>query len=353
MIRSKKSLLAAACAVALSTSLFGNVAQAQERKLRLQMASSYGSTLPILGESALAFTKRVATASNGAIDIKFNEPNALVPVLQSFDAVSQGSVDVAWTASSFWSGKDTAFNFFSSVPFGPGVGEYMAWLQRGEGKALKAELYGKYGIHAITCGMLPPEGAGWFRQEVKSVDDLKGMKMRFLGMGAKVMEKLGVATQLIAPGEIYQALQLGTIDATEFSTPAMDVKLGFYQVAKYYYFPGWHQQATALDVLFNKKKWDAMSDSQKALIEQACGDTLQDSIAIGEATQFAALEEMKAKGVELKKWGPEFMAAYRKAWDEVVVEESAKNPNFKRINDSFTAFRKQYKAWGDYGFVRD
>jgi TRAP-type mannitol/chloroaromatic compound transport system substrate-binding protein len=352
MIRSNKTLLSAACAVALSTSLFAADAQAQDRKLRLQMASSYGSTLPILGESALAFTKRVSTASNGSIDIRFNEPNALVPVLQSFDAVSQGSVDVAWTASSFWSGKDTAFNFFSSVPFGPGVGEYLAWLQRGEGKALKAELYGKYDIHAITCGMLPPEGAGWFREEVKSLDDLKGMKMRFLGMGAKVMEKLGVSTQLIAPGEIYQALQLGTIDAAEFSTPIQDLKFGFYQVAKYYYMPGWHQQSTALDLLINKKKWDSLSDQHKAMIEQACGDSIRDTIAYGEAAQIGALKEMQEKGVQLMKWGPEFISAFEKAWKEVAAEESAKNANFKKVYDSYMKFRQEYTTWRDYGFLK-
>ena len=341
--------LACAAGVLLAPTMDAN---AQDKKVRLQMASSYSNTLPLLGESGAAFTKKVERASGGSIDIKFNEPNALVPVLQSFDAVSQGSVDMAWTASSFWSGKDTAFNFFSSVPFGPASAEYLAWLTYGGGKELMAEMYEKNGIHALTCAMVPPEGAGWFREEIKSLDDLKGLKMRFLGMGAKVMEKLGVATQLIAPGEIYQALQLGTIDATEFSTPVMDLKLGFHQVAKYYYLPGWHQQATAIDLLVNKKKWDSFSATQKAVIEMACGDTIRDTIASGEATQFGALQEMKAKGVQLKKWSPETIAAFEKAWNEVVQEESASNPNFKKVHDSFSKFRKDYAVWRDSGFLK-
>ena len=344
------ALIAAACTAAL---LAAGAAHAQDKKVRLQMASSYGSTLPILGEAAAAFVKKVEAATGGSVQIKFNEPNALVPVLQSFDAVSQGSVDSAWTASAFWSGKDSAYNFFSSVPFGPGAAEYLAWLSHGGGKELKAEMYGQHGIHSITCGMLPPEGSGWFRKEVKSLDELKGLKMRFLGLGAKVMDKLGAATQLIAPGEIYQALQLGTIDATEFSTPVMDLKLGFYQVAKYYYLPGWHQQSTALELLINKKKWDTLSDQQKAVIELACGETIRQSLAYGEAAQFGALKEIQAQGVTLKTWGPEFLAAFTGAWEEVAKEEAASNPMFKKIWDSYSAFRANYAIWRDSGYLKN
>jgi TRAP-type mannitol/chloroaromatic compound transport system substrate-binding protein len=352
MSKHMRFVWATACATALVAAIGSNAVTAQEKKVRLQMASSYGASLPLLGESGVAYTQRVARASGGSINIKFNEPNALVPVLQSFDAVSQGSVDMAWTASAFWSGKDTAFNFFASVPFGPGTAEYLAWLTYGGGKELMAEMYAPHGIHAMTCAIVPPEGAGWFRKEINSLDDLKGLKMRFLGLGAKAMEKLGVATQLIAPGEIYQALQLGTLDAAEFSTPEMDLKLGFYQVAKYYYLPGWHQQATAIDLIVNRKKWDALSPTQQAIIEQACGDSIRDTIAHGEAKQFVALKEMQAKGVELRKWSPEFIAAFEKAWNEVAQEEAAKNPNFKKVFDSYSSFRKEYAVWREYGVLK-
>ena len=151
------------------------------------------------------------------------------------------------------------------------------------------------------------------------------------------MNKLGVATQLLAPGDIFQALQLGTIDATEFSLPVMDQKLGFHQVAKFYYFPGWHQQATFLEFYINANKWKSLSDQHKAMIESACGDLTRDVIAEGEATQFKAMTEMRDKnGVQIKKWSPEIMAAIEKAWNEVIAEESAKNPQFKRVFESYS-----------------
>lgn len=350
----KKRLLtaAAACASAAVFTLAATPAAAQN-KVRFQLAAAFASNQPLAGEAGVDLVKRIARASGGTIDIKHNEPNALVPVLQSFDAVSQGSIDMAWSTAGFWSGKDTTFNFFGSIPYGPGVGEYLAWLDYGGGKQLMAEMYGKYGIHALTCGMAPPEGSGWFRKEIKTLDDLKGLKMRFLGLGAKAMAKLGVATQLIAPGEIYQALQLGTIDAAEFSTPVQDLKLGFYQVAKFYYLPGWHQQSTALELLVNKKKWDALSDSHKAIIEQACGETIRQSVAYGESAQFGALKEMQAKGVQVKTWSPEFLAAFRKSWEEVAAEEAAANPMFKKTWDSYSAFRRDYSTWRDLGFLKN
>jgi TRAP-type mannitol/chloroaromatic compound transport system substrate-binding protein len=176
--------------------------------------------------------------------------------------------------------------------------------------------------------------------------------MRFFGLGAKAIAKLGVATQLLAPGDIFQALQLGTLDATEFSLPVMDQKLGFHQVAKFYYFPGWHQQATFLEFYINANKWKSLSEQHKAMIESACGDLTRDVIAEGEATQFKAMAEMRDKnGVQIKKWSPEIMAAFEKAWNEVIAEESKANPNFKRVYDSYAKFRKDYAIWREHGYV--
>jgi len=267
------------------------------------------------------------------------------------DAVARGSVDAAWAGAGWYSGKDVTFNLFSTVPFGPGIGEYMAWMYYGGGLDIAREMFAKHDLHNIPCSIIPPEASGWFRKEIKTVADLKGLKMRFFGLGAKVMEKLGVATQQLPPGEIFQALQLGTIDATEFSLPAMDQRLGFFQVAKFYYFPGWHQQATFFDLYVNKKKWDAMSDQHKAIIEIACGDMVRDGIAQGEAQQWKAIKEMQEKGVQVKKWPPEILAAYLKAWNEVVAEESAKNANFKKVWDSYSEFRRNYAIWREHAYL--
>jgi TRAP-type mannitol/chloroaromatic compound transport system substrate-binding protein len=343
-----------ATAVACFAAAFVGTASAQApQKVRINLASAFPTSLTLIGEAPVRLAKKLERASGGTIDLKVNEPGALVPALQAIQAVSQGSVDAAWSNGGFFASTDSAFNMFASVPFGPGVGEYMAWIYNGGGLQLSRELFGKQGVYNIPCGLIPPEASGWFRKEIKTPADLKGLKMRFFGLGAKVMEKMGVATQLLAPGDIFQALQLGTIDATEFSLPVMDQKFGFYQVAKFYYFPGWHQQATFLEFYINRKKWDSLADTQKATIELACGDLIREIVAEGEATQFKAMREMQDKnGVQIKRWSPEIMAALEKAWTEVIVEESAKNPSFKRVYDSYAAFRKDYAIWRDNGYLK-
>ncbi len=324
----------------------------QQSKVRLNMASTFPGSMVLIGDAGKKLTQKVARASGGEIEIRFNEPGALVPAAQSVDAVAQGSVDAAWAGAGWFSGKDTAFNMFSSVPFGPGLGEYLAWMYSGGGLVIAREMFAKHNIHNIPCALIPPEASGWFRKEIKTVDDLKGLKMRFFGLGARVMEKLGVATQLLAPGDIFQALQLGTIDATEFSLPAIDQRLGFFQVAKFYYFPGWHQQATFFDLMVNKTKWDGLSDQHKAIIELACGDLVRETMAEGEAAQWKAIKEMQEKGVQVKQWSREIIAAYEKAWNEVVAEETAKNPSFKRVWESYTSFRAGYALWRDLGYLK-
>jgi TRAP-type mannitol/chloroaromatic compound transport system substrate-binding protein len=338
--------------MAMALALAATPTLAQEKCTRIDFASAFPSSLPIVGTGAPNFAKRVNRITTSGIAIRFHEPGAIVPALQVFDAVGNGSLAMAWAAPAFWSGKDSAFNLVGTVPFGPGTGEYLSWYYYGGGKELARELYGKFNIVHMQCGLIAPEASGWFRKEIKTLADLKGLKMRFVGPGAKVMEKFGVATQLLAPGDIFQALQLGTIDATEFSMPSMDLKLGFHQVAKFYYFPGWHQQATFADIMIGRKTWDALSDPQKAIIEHACGDNMRDMIAEGEATQFAALQEMQAKGVQIKRWPAEIMAAYEKAWTEVAADEAAKNPMFKKGWESYSAFRKNYAIWKDLGYLK-
>jgi len=341
-------------AIVASSALAASAALAQpQQKVRINLANAFPNSLTLIGEAPGKLAAKVARASGGTIEIRVNEPGALVPALQAIQATGQGSVDAAWSNAGFFAGTDSAFNMFASVPFGPGIPEYLAWIHHGGGLQLSREMFGKHGVYNIPCAIIPPEASGWFRKEIKSVGDLKGLKMRFFGLGAKAMAKLGVSTQLLAPGDIFQALQLGTIDATEFSLPVMDQKLGFHQVAKFYYFPGWHQQATFLEFYINRKKWDALSDVHKAVIELACGDLTRDVIAEGEATQWRAMTEMRDKnGVQLKRWSPEIMAAIEKAWNDVVAEESAANPNFKRVYASYSRFRSDYSIWREYGYLK-
>ncbi|MBM3539982.1 MAG: C4-dicarboxylate ABC transporter [Alphaproteobacteria bacterium] len=249
-------------------------------------------------------------------------------------------------------GKDIAFAVFSTVPFGPDGGEYPAWMKYGGGEKLMQALYAKYGIHSILCNLIAPEASGWFRKEIVNVEDLKGLKMRFFGLGANVMEKLGVATQLLQAGEIFQALQLGTIDATEFSMPAMDLSLGFYQVAKFYYFPGWHQQSTFGDMIWNKAKWDSLSETQKFQVTTACDAAVLNGFALSEYAQMGALKELQSKGVQLKTWDKKFIDAYHKAWEEVADEQTKKSAEFKKAWDSLRQFRAEYSIWRERGYLR-
>jgi TRAP-type mannitol/chloroaromatic compound transport system substrate-binding protein len=347
-------VLVAACGERTPSKQAGAPAPAQPTQVvELNMASAFPTSLTLIGEAAPKFADKVKRASGGTIDIKVYEPGALVPSLETIPAVSKGSVASAWSSPGFFTGTDSAFAFFTTVPFGPGAAEFLGWMYYGGGLQLQTEMFAKHDIHAIPCGITPPEASGWFRKEIKSLDDLKGLKMRFFGLGAKVMDKFGVSTQLLAPGDIFQALQLGTIDATEFANPSLDEKLGFYQVAKYYYFPGWHQPASFLDLFVNQKVWDGLSDQHKAILEESCSDSLLQILAEGEATQWAAMKRMRDEhGVKIMRWSPEILKAYEKAWNEVVADESKANPNFKKVYDSYSTFRANYAIWRDYGYLQ-
>jgi TRAP-type mannitol/chloroaromatic compound transport system substrate-binding protein len=350
---SRQFLRASLCAAtALGTLSLAEAALAQSDKpVRWRMQSTYPGSLPQLGTLGKSLEVKIAKISGGNIQIKFEEPGKIVPPLQAFDAVAKGSVDAAWSTPGYWYGKEKSLTMFSSVPFGPSSGEYMAWIYYGGGHKLMDEIYGKHGIKSVLCGIIAPEASGWFRKEIKTVDDLKGLKMRFFGLGARVMQKMGVSTQLLAAGDIYPALERGTIDATEFSMPAIDLGLGFHNIAKFYYFPGWHQQSTIFDLMMNQKNWQALSETQRAQIEVACGDNYRESIAEGDAIQFKALAELQAKGVKLMTWPPEILKALEKAWDDVVKEES-QDANFAKVWASYAEFRKNYQVWKDLGYLK-
>ena len=331
---------------ALSLTAMTTGTSAQE-KIRWKMQSAFGSTLTHLGPSGVRFAKDIERMSGGKFEIKFYEPGALIPPLECFDAVSRGSIESCWTTPGYDTGKYSSLAFFTTVPFGPGVGEFLAWKWFGGGNQLRDEIYAKHGMVAKDCFCIGPETSGWFRKEVKSLDELKGLKMRFFGLGAQVMAKLGVSVQLLAAADIYPALERGVIDATEFSMPKMDINLGFHQIAKFNYFPGWHQQVSCSHFLMNKKAWDALPDQYKAMVEVAGQAQIAYTYAETEAMQFDAMAEMRDKHkVQIKRWSDKDLATFEKAWLDVLKEELAKDPLFKKIADHYFDFRKRYAVWG-------
>jgi TRAP-type mannitol/chloroaromatic compound transport system substrate-binding protein len=345
-----QSLLSVSLAASLIFLSFSNV-QALER-VRWKMQSAWGSQVKILGETGLYISDTIKTISDNKIQLRFHEPTALVPVLEMWDAVKQGSLDAAFTTPGYHAGKIPAVSFFSAVPFGPGVLEFTAWLRYGGGQELKDRIYGDHGLISLQCLITAPETAGWFRTKVTRVEELKGIKMRFFGLGAMVMSKLGVSTQLIAGGDIFPALEKGVIDATEFAMPTMDLGYGFYQVAKYNYFPGWHQQSTASELLMNKAKWDKLSKLAQSLIRTTCNDAYLWSAVKSDADQFEAMAELESKGVTFVVWEDSELEKFKKAWEEVVEEKSAEDPLFKEVYASYSTFRKNYAIWGDRAYLK-
>jgi TRAP-type mannitol/chloroaromatic compound transport system substrate-binding protein len=319
--------------------------------VRWKLASAYAHSTAVLGESVDVFLGSLDAMSGGDIELRFFEPGALVPALEVFDAVSSGSVEAGYSTPGFWAGKEPALQLFAAVPFGPAAPEYMAWYYEGGGEALLDEIYAGHNIKGLLCGLFPPEASGWFREPINGPDDLKGLKMRFFALGARVMEKLGVSTQLLAGGDIFPALELGTIDATEYASPAIDQNLGFYQVAKHYYFPGWHQQSTWVEIIINLDKWNGLSDTQRAMFETACGDMVRYSIALGEAAQVPAMEFLEKQGVVFHKWPPEMLDLFRSAWTEVVADEVAKDETFAKVWTSLKDFRTRYATWRELGYL--
>ncbi|MEM7463506.1 MAG: TRAP transporter substrate-binding protein [Pseudomonadota bacterium] len=339
--------------LALALSLATAPAYAAD-KLLLKTPIAFASALPGLGSPIPRVAEQLDLMSGGTLKMKVYEPNKLVPPFEILDSVSTGKINSGYTTAGYWAGKIPAAPLFSAVPFGPEAGEYMAWLYYGNGLSLYQEMYDQAGfnVKVIPCAIIAPETSGWFANEITSEEDLKGLKMRFFGLGGKVMQKLGVATSLLPGGEIFPALEKGAIDATEFSMPAVDAKLGFHKVVKYNYFPGWHQQATMFELLVNKDVWNEASDQHKAIIENACKASMADSFAEGEAIQHAALiDNVENNGVTIKKWSPEMLDLFQKTWMEVAEEEAANDAFFGKVLADMNEFRESYNLWENNAFL--
>ncbi len=236
------------------------------KKVKLKLATSWPSHFPIMGTGVDEFAKRCLELSGGTLEIKVYPKNILVPALQVFDTTSAGQIDIFHSGVYYWKGKNSAFSIFGGMPLGLLSDEMVTWLKFGGGMELWRELYAKFNLYPLIGGSTGPQMGGWFKKEIESLEDLKGLKMRIPGLGGEVMKRLGVNPILIPAGEIYTALERGTIDATEWVGPALDILMGFDRVAKYYY-KGWHEPGSILEITFNKARWDKLSSEHKAIIE--------------------------------------------------------------------------------------
>jgi len=348
----KATLLAASVSVALGAVALE--ASAADKKVLLKVPVAFATSLPGLGTPIPKVAEQLALVTNNTVRMKVYEPGKLVAPFEILGAVSNGKINAGYTTAGYWAGKIPASPLFSAVPFGPDAGEYMAWMYYGNGMKLYQEMYDEagYNVKVMPCAINPPETSGWFAKPIEKPEDLQGLRMRFFGLGAKVMEKMGVSTSLLPGSEIFPALEKGAIDATEFSTPSVDTRVGFHKIVKYNYFPGWHQQSTIFELMINKDTWGKMSKSQQAAVSQVCKASMTDSFAEGEAKQFAVMKEnVEKRGVKIMQWNDTMLDAFENAWGEVVAEQTAADPMFKKIWEDMSAFREDYKLWGQNAFL--
>jgi len=318
----------------------------------IEMQSIYPGTLPLLGDSAQGLGDRISTLTGGSIEIVFRNPGEIVAGNEIWDAISTGAIEAAWYSPGFAESVVPSASLFTAFPFGPDVKEYVAWWYNGGGYELWNEISAPFNVHSELCAILAPEASGWFREEINSVEDLAGKKMRVFGLGAAVFQKLGVQAQSLPPADTMSALNLGTIDAAEISFPAIDNALGMYEHATHYYFPGWHQQTSLIVFMMNTDTWAGLNDQERAAITEVCAANVARTIAQGESIQAEPLAKMIAEnGTIVHRWSDEMLTAFEGAWQEVVAEKTAESEEFARVWDHISAFREEYADWKRLGTV--
>jgi TRAP-type mannitol/chloroaromatic compound transport system substrate-binding protein len=325
--------------------LSGTAHAGEQPRLTLEVVTSYPAGVPILGDSIRTMAARVKSASNGELSLEFHQPGQWGAAAEIFGAVGSGKQDAVWAGAGWLASEDSAFGLFYAIPFGPNASEYLAWLYHGGGLDLAREMFHRRGIHNLPCVILPPAGAGWFRKRINTLGDLQGVRIRSFSLGEKVMQKVGADPRPLAPADILESWKTGQIEAVDFLIPTVDQAFGLSATAQYYYFPSWHKQSALFQFFINKSIWDSLGQGDRSVIENACRETMLEGIIASEATQAKAMKEMQAGGVQLRRWPPEVLIGLEKAWNEVVKEESAKNPNFKRVYDSYAAFHDDLTIW--------
>jgi TRAP-type mannitol/chloroaromatic compound transport system substrate-binding protein len=299
--------------------------------------------------SAKDLVKRIGEMSNGRIKIQFYGAGELIPAAEGFDAVSSGTVQMNYANSYFWTGKSFAAQYFTAVPFGLNFQGLNGWMYDGGGLDLWREVYDRFNLVPFLCGNTGVQMTGWFRKPIEKVDDLKGLKMRIPGLAGRVYREVGVDARLLAPGDIFPALERGVIDAAEFVGPYLDRQLGLQKVAKYYYTTGWHETATASELTINKAAWNSLPPDLKAIVENACAACNVISEAWCQKNNAEAMEEMiKNEGVNAQPLPDAVVEALRGATDKILAEAVARDAVTKKVHESYMAYMAKYKQWAGY-----
>jgi TRAP-type mannitol/chloroaromatic compound transport system substrate-binding protein len=317
-------------------------AQAQ---VRWRLASSFPKSLDTIFGAADVFAKKVSEMTGGKFQVSVHAGGELVPALQVVDAVQAGTVEIAHTAPYYFFGKDETFALGCAIPFGLNSRQMTAWMVEGNGLKLMREFYRNYNIISFPGGNTGAQMGGWYRKEIKSIADMKGLKIRIGGFAGRVVERMGAVPQQIAGGEIYSALEKGTIDAAEWVGPYDDQKLGFNKVAPNYYYPGWWEGGPQLDFFINTKAYDSLSAEYKAVVEAASALAHVEMQARYDAKNPAALKQLVGSGTKLFRFPKDVMDAAFKESMAIYAELSAKNPNWKKVYEDYASFRRDQNLW--------
>ena len=336
-----------AAAVAAGTAALSApaVAQTASDTIRWRMASSFPKSVEVLFGTAEFIARRVGQLTGGKFQISVHPAGEIVPPLQVLDAVEKGTIECGHTAPYYFIGKDPAWAIGTCVPFGLNSRQYNAWWVHGGGEKMFNDFTRESGVVSLLAGNTGSQMGGFFKKELKSVADLKGLKFRTGGMGGQVLTKLGVVAQQLPAGDIYPALEKGTIDAAEFTVPADDEKLGLAKVAKFYYYPGWNEGGAALSLQVNAKAFDALPEAYRAALQAASAEANTWMQARYDATNPGALKRLIQSGAVLKAFPQSILDACYKANKELMAEASAKSPAFKKMFENQMAFQRDQVAW--------
>ena len=316
-----------------------------QASIRWRLASSFPKSLDTIYGAAEVMAKKVGEMTGGKFQISVHAGGELMPPFGVLDGASNGTVEMAHTAPYYFFGKDPTYALDCAIPFGLNSRQMTAWMYEGNGLKLTREFYGQVGIVNFPMGNTGAQMGGWYRKEIKSLADIKGLKMRIGGFGGKVLERIGAVPQNIPGGEIYQALEKGTIDAAEWVGPYDDLKLGFNKVAPNYYYPGWWEGGPQLSLYVNKKAYDGLSAEYKAIIENAAAYAHVEMQARYDARNPAALKTLVGQGTKLFRFPKDVMEGAFKAAMEVYAELNNSNPAWKKIYEDYAAFRRDANLW--------
>jgi TRAP-type mannitol/chloroaromatic compound transport system substrate-binding protein len=317
-------------------------------KIQWTATSFWNPKIKIMFDMAKQFCEDVKELTDGQFEIKLYGGGELVPPPGAFDAVSKGTVQMGTGSPYFWAGKNTAFNWFGSIPFGMNAQCINSWFYQGNGQTLMNELYGQFGLVPRIFGNSGMQMGGWFRKKINSLEDLKGLKMRIGSIAGRVLSEIGVTTVMVPPEEIFPSLERGVVDAAEFVGPIHDILLGLYKVAPYYYTPGWHEPGPTLDVFFNKKAYDELPKNFQKILDVVAGNINIRTLAAFDAQSSTALDSLiKEHKVEMQVFPDDVIKKLKEISKAVITEEAKKDPFAAKVHEDYIAFQAKTAGWGN------